>query len=280
MNKTIQNKSGTILVLVLWVLFFLSVVVLTLGFKNRISIRLRSLNNEQLKMFYLAKEGLNRAIMELAEDNPDFDAFMDNWSKDFTLQNEEGLLSYKVIDEDRRVNINTVEQDILNNIKLIVPGFTDQEKELIAKLRPFNVEREILAAAGIDEEVFCADEAVGGVGLSDLITVYSDGRINLNTASKEVLMILPQVTEAVAMSIIDHRAGAPFESEEALSEDLSLLGLTPAQVSSIVKFTKVSSSVFRIRATASSGNKHISKDLEMVISRNKGKFNTLFFKEN
>ncbi len=266
--------------LVLWVLFFLSVVALNLGFKNRINIRLRSLNNRELRLFYLAKEGINQAIVKLAEDNPDFDCFTDNWSKDFSLQRDEGLLSYKVIDEDRFININTASQEVLNNIKSILPEISPQTIENIGKTRPFNLKQEILDATGISQDVFYGDAGIGKLGLRDLITVFSDGRLNINTASQDVLMIIPGMTPIAAEAIIGRRKSATFEKNETLSEELSLLGLTPAQVSSIVEFTKVDSSVFRIKTAALSSQRRIAKKLEIVLDRQEEKFKVLLFREN
>ena len=275
-----KNNKGIILVLVLWVMFFLSVAALTLGYMNRINIRLRSLRNESLRMRYMAQEGINRAIIALADDETEEDSSFDDWSKDFALQKDEGLLSYKVIDEDRFININSVTSEFLNGLRLIVPELSELELEGLQAVRPFNVKREIVSALGIDWKVFYGNESMGKTGINDVITVFSDGRININTASKETLMLLPEMTEAAAISIIDRRSGGAFLSDDTVSEDLSILGLTPAQVSSIVKHIKVGSSWFRIKSEAVSSRKRIACSIEVVVHRNEGAFETLLYKEN
>ncbi|MCP4650743.1 MAG: hypothetical protein GY853_11785 [PVC group bacterium] len=275
-----NNREGIVLILVLWVLFFLSVVAVTLGFKNRISIRLRSLHNEELRMFYLAKEGVNRAILELSQDDPTFDGVTDTWSKDFALQKDDGLLSYKVTDEDRFININTVSKEVLANAKLLVAELTDQHLEIIEKTRPFNVKRELLDLLGEDyEDIFYSDTLGVETGIGDLITVFADGIVNINTAPKEVLMLLPDMAEFTAIAIMDRRTVTPFESNDSISEELSLLGLTAAQISSIIKFVKVDSAVFRIQAEAASSRKNIKKNIEVVVRRSEEKINIIYYQE-
>jgi general secretion pathway protein K len=47
------------------------------------------------------------------------------------------------------------------------------------------------------------------VGITDLFTPLSDGRININTASAEVLQLLPGVEPMIAEAIVNGRAGQP-----------------------------------------------------------------------
>ena len=267
------------LVVVLWVLFFLSVTALTLGFKNRIGIRLQSLSNEQMRMTYLAREGINRCVGILAADTNGFDAVSEEWSKNFSLQNEEGLLLCKVIDEDGLLNINTVPREMLQALKTAFPRIDEDMLTALEKARPFNVSREVLDATSLDGQDFYGDPALDKAGLSALITVFSDGRININTAPEEVLALIPEMTETAIEAIVSRRVNAPFEKNETLSEELSLLGLTPSQVSAVVKAGKVDSTVFRIVAEAVSQRRHISKRMEMIVKRQEHKFTILLAKE-
>ena len=47
------------------------------------------------------------------------------------------------------------------------------------------------------------------IGLTNLFTPLSDGRININTASSEVLQLLPGVDPLIAEAIISGRSGTP-----------------------------------------------------------------------
>jgi hypothetical protein len=50
------------------------------------------------------------------------------------------------------------------------------------------------------------------VGLADLFTPMSSGKINVNTASAEVLQLIPGIDQTMAADIIQQREQAPFHS--------------------------------------------------------------------
>jgi len=273
-------KEGFVLIVVLWIIFFLSVSVLTLSVKNRMNIRLNSFNNEALRVLYLAKEGMNRVIVMLAEDDSAYDAFSDAWAQKFTLETDAGVAVCEVIDEDRFLNVNTATPEMLANLKAIFPQITEEEIESLAKAKPFNVTKEILDATGMDPQLFYGDAQNAKPGINDVFTVFSDGKLNINTASRDVLMLIPGMTDAAAQSIADHRNSAPFEKNETLSQEISLLGLTASQVSSLVKICKVDSSAFRVVSRADSRRKAVSRTIETVLKRKDKVFSVLFAKEN
>lgn len=279
-DKIFKRKDGLILIIVLWVMFFLSVAVLTLGAKNRMNIRLRSLNNESLRMFYLAKEGVNRAIDSLIEDDPEFDSLDENWSKKVSLQKDEGSVTIQIIDENRFLNINSISEEVLNNIKVLLPELTTEQIGMVMKNRPFDLKSEVqdlLESGGIDSN---KDRLINQAKITDIITTFSDGMLNINTAPEKVLLMIPNMTEAAVQTIIAHRQANPFMNNDTLSSELSLLGLIPAQVSSLIKFVNVRSTVFKILVNAQAKDRHITKDLEAVVSRQDQKISILLSKEN
>ncbi|MBU4305701.1 MAG: general secretion pathway protein GspK [Candidatus Omnitrophica bacterium] len=280
MKRYNNTKQGFVLVVVLWIIFFLSVSVLTLSVKNRMNVRLSSFNNEALRVLYLAKEGVNRVIVMLAEDDSAYDAFSDAWAQRFTLETDAGVAVCEVTDEDRFFNVNTLPPEILENLKTIFPQLTAEEIESLGKAKPFNVTKEILDATGMDPQLFYGDTQNGKPGINDMFTVFSDGKLNINTASADVLRLIPEMTEAAAQTIVDHRNSAPFEKNETLSQELSLLGLTAPQVSSLVKICKVDSSAFRVVSRADSRRKAVSRTIETVLKRKAKAFSVLFAKEN
>ncbi len=71
-------------------------------------------------------------------------------------------------------------------------------------------------------------------GIARLLTTWGDGKLNINTASKEVLMTLPNVDEWMVDEIIagrvgkDQTEGTKDDGWESVEEALSLTGLDPA----------------------------------------------------
>lgn len=83
-------------------------------------------------------------------------------------------------------------------------------------------------------------------GLLNFITVWSDGRINVNTAGEIVLMSLDDtLTSTVVQEIMAAREQAPFEKLDDLR---NISGLSPQAFSRITSLITVKSSFFLIRA--------------------------------
>jgi DNA uptake protein ComE-like DNA-binding protein len=134
-----------------------------------------------------------------------------NLSSDASLNKDEA--SYIITDEERFININTAPKDLLENIKSMdrslvrhiwtrrTKGENDEEGVI-----PFDAIEELRYMRGMND-----DEWFGTAkkpGLKDLLTVWGGGQINVNTASKEVLLCIPDVKEGDIDAILEYRAGA------------------------------------------------------------------------
>ncbi|HVK58605.1 MAG TPA: helix-hairpin-helix domain-containing protein [Candidatus Kapabacteria bacterium] len=93
------------------------------------------------------------------------------------------------------------------------------------------------------------------VGLVDLFTTISSAgmAVNVNTASAEVLQLLPGMDEALARSIIDTRAGP--DHEDGTYDDIPFLrqgelinvpGMVPEVMSAMGRYLVVNSSIFTV----------------------------------
>jgi type II secretory pathway component PulK len=275
-----SRKSGLILILVLWIMFFLSVTVVSLSSQNRMNIRLRSLNNENTRMFYLAKTGINRAVNILISDDRQYDSLDESWAQEISSEDQEAVLSVNIVDENSFLNINTVSEELLNNIGIIFPEITSEGIKAVIKNRPYNLKSEVKEILQLSDEEFYGDQLMDKFGLADFFTTFSNGKLNINTVPEHVLMLIPNMNEASAKAIINHRQTAPFTDNDAVSEELSMLGLTLAQISSLISFVQVESDCFRIKAKASSQKKHVQRNLETVLKRQDNQIFVLLAMEN
>ncbi|MFH1139342.1 MAG: type II secretion system minor pseudopilin GspK [Pseudomonadota bacterium] len=83
-------------------------------------------------------------------------------------------------------------------------------------------------------------------GLDRFLTVHTNGKININTAPKEILIALDQdMTETAAQEIIDLRTAEPFEKIDLLKE---VAGVTPEIFNRVTAgLVAVNSTCFQIR---------------------------------
>ncbi|MDH4241243.1 MAG: type II secretion system protein GspK [Phycisphaerae bacterium] len=78
----------------------------------------------------------------------------------------------------------------------------------------------------------------GAPGLCDLLTVYGDGRININTASKQVLDTIPMLSDAAVSEIISMQKGAPrkFSSMDDIQNNDNFNAVDILLLAQIAKF--------------------------------------------
>ena len=117
------------------------------------------------------------------------------------------------------------------------------------------------------------DDSFGG--LRQYLTVYSDGKVNINTASQEVLeVILGEDQEDLAGDIIKKRDEEPFSStddvKDALAEDGDII------TSKALDKFKVTSDYFKIISEGRVGR--ITTRIQAVVQRTKDNIRILFWR--
>lgn len=114
----------------------------------------------------------------------------------------------------------------------------------------------------------------GYPGLEKLLTVYSGGKVNINTAPKEILMSLDDaVTEEAAGAIIRKRAKNPFEDIKELGD---IPGINMDILYKLGQVAGVKSQYYRIKITVDMGQ--IKPTLNCVVKRNEDGFTPVVLK--
>ena len=127
---------------------------------------------------------------------------------------------------------------------------------------PLDRIEELLLVRGITKELFAGTPAgvkdsPGHPGLKDMLTTFSAGQVNVNTASSEVLQALLGLDDTQATLVLQHRDGQdgvsgtdddmPFRS---VDEFLGLLGGSDPKVTQQFRpFVNVSSQFFHVKST-------------------------------
>lgn len=219
-----RNKNGTILITTLWILAILSIFAIGIGFRASIEARLSKYNMDRLKGIYLAKAGIIKAQAILLKDNNSYDSILecgiavpvDKEIKDIFTEkiddgafvvgyDEEGKYYYGMMDEERKININKASAEVLVNLlgqgkdeaaesiinwrgtmRLPKGAWDDYYKSLTppyeCKHADFSVIEELMLVKDVTPELFNS--------IKDYVTVYGDGKVNVNTASKKVMFAL------------------------------------------------------------------------------------------
>lgn len=203
-------NSGSILVASIWVLAFF--IILAAGLSRIVSaqVSLTSRFRQAAIGQHIARSACVYAIAKRKEEKEDktkivlYDTLYGLKRKQtITLGNSQA--DYSLIDEESKININIASEAIIKSLlKSTADLSEDLAQELaeeIAKYRKehaFLIKEELLNVEGVTEEMFGA--------CKDYITVYTNGQININTASPEVLMVLGLEEDLVGI-IKDFRLG-------------------------------------------------------------------------
>ena len=228
-------SRGMVLIIVLWSLFFLSALALAIAAYVRPQISLAGRLKDKAVARVLAEAGVKRAMAQISNGigaNADtLKEFVPGGLFDFKSQGAgSGEFYYELVDEGRKININTAPEDVLKRFFEIVAGLDTQHAEDMAaaildwrqpgeqarqngaksnyyqtlnpsypcKGGPFDVLEEVLLVKGMTPGIY--------KNVSNEITIYGTGCININTVDKPVLKSLG-MTDALADKIIDYRNG-------------------------------------------------------------------------
>ena len=114
---------------------------------------------------------------------------------------------------------------------------------------------------GFSNLPFDNEDSVLDYGLTDIFTVYGDGKININTAGKKIIGSLPGLDEQVGVLIENHRAGPDnrigTEDDVCITspqEIVLLEGPSETQISLLQDYCCYDSRFFRIFSTAGISN--------------------------
>jgi len=350
-----RNKKGSILLISSWVLLILVILAIGLGHRSSIALRLCAYQRDSLKASYLAKAGINQAILQLKEDavvSPSYNSLKSIWStgvdpltskplfenveirdgsgEKFTVRypyDDENYLC--MMDEEKKININKAVTDpafqslgqlmlrrlfvfaqvanadgLMNLVVKWIGSEINNENEdpgQIFKNSDLKTVEELLPILGFfykDESnpSLKAKEIYGKI--KDLITVYGDGKININTASEETLGILINscIDECINNGVITVRPDSgnlvnliftirkdtPFENSGALSNASAFSNNLSSDEGKVLnKLTEIitfKSNNFRINSTGEITGKSISKTIACVFSRSANKI--IYWHEN
>jgi general secretion pathway protein K len=333
-----HSASGIALIIVMVCITVLSILAAGFAYSMKVETKLAMNANNEAELISLGKSGVALAQWILAQQltisQEPWDSLNQKWAGgpgSFMTSNSplaevrldniplgRGTVSLKIVDNERRMNINQADQQLLDQAMRLVgvdagdagpitasildwidpdqnqhAGGTESDHyesldpPYQAKDGPIDDLSELLRVRGISEvpEIywggFVSDRAPSslqnragllnpggesqgyGVGLVELFTPLSTGRINLNTASLTTLQLIPQVDENIAAQIIQNRSGpdgvdgteddTPFRNA---GEGLLSGGLNRAVVGQVQRYCDIRSQIFEVQVDAQINGYH------------------------
>ncbi|MCP4644332.1 MAG: hypothetical protein GY851_28070, partial [bacterium] len=235
MKRTPSHRAGFALLCVLWALAILTVLTIGFGRRAMIDRRAAAISVDHAQARFLARGAVERGIAYIQNyavvqamseqagvetpafnwrDTPnlyeDGEVFASSGGEEF----EDDVCTFTIDDAESRVSVNAATEELLEEIPEL--GFRSVSQ--ITRRRggddgepahPFVAIEEIRYLEGIDDDTWFGYG--DGTPLYDILTVWGDGRINLNTASREVLECVPDLEDNAIEAIMMYRTGGDGE---------------------------------------------------------------------
>ena len=256
------EQGGFIVIVVLCMVMMLSVLLLDFHYEARTDLKAVDDFRQSEQALHCSRAGINIAIAAIkgSADNRIGKSCPSLLARETTFAVGKGRCSVTISEESGKLNINFLKDesgklnqvaiehvlrlfDLLNQQKDtrsqisygLVPSImceaTGAESRYYSQLKspyacknaPFEIVEELLQVKGMTPDVFDR--------LSDYVTVYGDGRINVNYAPALVLQSLSEEMDAgLAQLIVDRRQLEPFGSVDELKD---IPGITESIYSTI-----------------------------------------------
>jgi general secretion pathway protein K len=302
-------QRGIALLMVLWVLTVLTVIVFSFSYMIRTEAFASVAFRQTVEKKFLAEAGIERGIAELFNLSANKNVTpvkpgSEVWRTDgrrYKIETDNGYYMIGLLNEGGKVDINTTSELILKNLLLNL-GVASDDADIIvdsvmdwkdpddlhrvhgaesdyykslpnpytAKNANFDTLEELLLVKGVSPEILYGTG--GKKGLIDFLTVNSKmTQININAASKEVLLSVPGITPELADTVISIR-----ETQEIL--DLKgVLGNAYAVASPYIGLTQASS--FTIESAGFKGTEKAGYTIRATVTlEGTNKYRYLYYK--
>jgi len=242
--------------------------------------------NRKTQAYHIFESALPAVIEVLKRDDPTVDSFHDEWSYPVFIKTEVGELKVTIYDEERFLNLNhggerkyretferlfkllNIDRKYIDNL-LIWSGKKEGTLDLEYPLKraPLHSKEELLYAGFEKDDLY--GKTIGNdfsPGLLNFVTVYSSGKININTAPLYVLKALDErIDQNLVSKIIERRKKEPFKN---INELVTVEGFNFDILYSVQDLLDVKSKYFHLVMELKISD--TTANLEAVYDRNRG----------
>lgn len=302
------RNDGFVLVIVLWVLAILSVVALGIGRQAWLDRQAAAYSLDHAQALMMARGAVNRAAVELRNKTlKDFTMTRSGdvhgafpvahigqpWSwptnileegEYFTEGGEEfenDIVEFRIHDLESKFNINMIpvsfmeeldglSRPVIRRIEFRRAGDMEQGQPPML----FTTIEELRYFKGIDDDDWFGDG--DEPGLPQYLTVWGDAKININTAPREVLDVIPGLDSRTIDDIMEFRAG--YDGELYTSDDWGfltwdelweLVGVEGEDRQALLGFVKLDSNYFEITGIATRRGGKVRAKVTAIVDMNR-----------
>jgi general secretion pathway protein K len=267
----LRNQNGIALIVTLLALALITAMVVEFAYgvytgtnnlynwrdSQRLSLMARSGVNVSARFLsdWLNTQKYTPGFVEMPIENP---------FEDFN-----GIITVRIEDENAKFNINTIinqrgEKDTYGYdsfIRLLEALLLDKkiadrvldwiDNDSIANLPDSETNAKNLPFVSVDEMLL-----INGITRKDYdtllpyVTVFGDGKININGAEKPVLRSFSGISDVISQTVIDYRKNTPFDGTEKI---LKVSGFEGPLGTSLMGHITVQGGAFHISSIAQSG---------------------------
>lgn len=265
----------------------------------------------------MARSGVEGAIGILRSDDAGYDTMKDTWAMDLpAIGAGEGTLQVKIVDEEGKIAVNRlvgsngadVNEDVEERLRSLIERLGGKPEIVDALIDWMDVNDDMTGTAGAEEDTYrnlgyhvkngpldSIDELLLVKGfdkevlydqnLSGYLTVApsTDGKINVNTASSEVLQAVlgiktaalsTPLSESDIEDVIRYREEHEFKSVNDIGQ---VIKVSTTQMGSITPLIKVNSSFFSVHSVYTIGK--VSKTVDALLKRDGKTITTIAWRE-
>ncbi len=311
-----SDQRGFVLITVLLVIAILFPLVL--AFNSRVQVNLLQADNfrNSVQAVRLARSGVEGAIGILKADDASYDTLRDTWAIDFpSLALGEGKVEVKIRDEDSKIPINQllhsngvdVNRDVEQRLRSLIIRLGGRPEVVDALIDWMDADDTVTAPEGAEDVYYkehgyrCKNGPIDSLDelamvkgfdkellvdrqLAQYLTAaQTDGKINVNTASTDVLYaVLGTQTALLAQPLndsdIDDLVRYRDEHELKNAQDLNaVVKISTTQTGNIAALIKVNSAFFTVSSKCTLGR--VVYNMEALLQRDGTNISTLSWRE-
>lgn len=252
-----QQSRGQIEIVVLGVVFLMSIFVFSMAHRASVEYRISRSRLLEAQAYFFARAGVESVLSEIDSDTTKVDAFNEGWGNHpesyqrvqigsgfFEVINSSDSSMFGAGDEEFKININHADKNTLMTLFSTVAD--DDKAEMLADaILGYRKEREGRVAFGLVEELLFVEGMSEDLYTSvrDYITVYGEGKININTVNDGVMKMLG-LTDNLIGKLNDYRKGMDgmygteddhiFDNVDSINNKLgNYVRLTPQEMAKI-----------------------------------------------